>query len=34
MKPKNVMDIGRLGILEDPTSAVLALMKPRPRTNP
>jgi predicted enzyme related to lactoylglutathione lyase len=29
MEPKNLMDIGRLGILEDPTGAVLALMKPR-----
>jgi len=34
MEPKNLMDIGRLGILEDPMGAVLALMKPRPRANP
>ena len=34
MEPKNLMDIGRLGILEDPTGAILALMKPRPRANP
>ena len=34
MEPENVMDIGRLGVLEDPTGAVLALMKPRPRANP
>jgi len=34
VEPKNLMDIGRLGILEDPTGAVLAVMKPRPRANP
>jgi predicted enzyme related to lactoylglutathione lyase len=34
MPPENVMDIGRLAILEDPTGAILAVMKPRPRTTP
>jgi predicted enzyme related to lactoylglutathione lyase len=29
--PKNIMDIGRLAVLEDPTGALLALMRPNPR---
>ena len=31
MEPENAMDIGRLAVLEDPTGAALALIKPRPR---
>lgn len=33
MEPKKLMDVGRLGILEDPTGAALALMKPNPQAN-
>jgi predicted enzyme related to lactoylglutathione lyase len=33
IEPKNIMDVGRLGVLEYPTGAVLALMKPNPRAN-
>jgi predicted enzyme related to lactoylglutathione lyase len=34
MAPENVMDIGRIAVLVDPTGADLAVMKPRPRANP
>jgi predicted enzyme related to lactoylglutathione lyase len=34
VEPENVMDVGRLAVLEDPTGAVLAVMKPNPRANP
>jgi len=34
INPEDIPGVGRFGVLQDPTGAVLALMKPLPRDNP